>query len=245
MLAGLFHNRRFQFRPVLTAFSLAGLGLLISLGFWQLKRLEWKESLIAKVEARAKAPPIAFQAARARAEAGEDMEYTPVKLTGRWRQNSDAMVFGSYEGMAGIYLFTPVQSVGADDLVYVNLGFVPQIHAGPDSVMPGNINSGTTTITGLFRYTEEASPPASWFQSTEQSPDGLWFVRDPIRFAAAAQIEASPYYIDSFARDGADWPKGGTTRLDFRNNHLDYALTWFGLGAALCGVWLAFSLPKR
>jgi len=245
MLAGLFRNRRFQFRPVLTVFSLAGLGVLISLGVWQLKRLEWKEGLIAKIEARTEAPPIAFEEARARAEAGEDMEYTPVKLTGRWRQNSEAMVFGSYEGMAGIYLFAPVQSVGANDLVYVNLGYLPQSMGDWPAHAPLYLTPGQTEIVGLFRYTEEATPPASWFQSTDQSPDGLWFVRDPLRFAEVAEIETSPYYIDSFAREGAKWPKGGTTRLDFRNNHLDYALTWFGLGAALCGVWLAFSLPKR
>jgi surfeit locus 1 family protein len=245
MLAGIIGNRRFLFRPVLTICVLAGLAMLVSLGAWQLKRLDWKQGLIAKIEARAEAPPLALAEAIARADAGEDMEYAPVLVRGRVQPDLEARLFGSYEGAAGIYLFAVVEPQNADQLVYVNLGFLPQSVLNASAEAPLYQALGNLEITGLFRYREELSPPASWFQSAEQSSDGLWFVRDPLRFAKAAQIEASPYYIDSFARDGAPWPKGGTTRLDFRNNHLDYALTWFGLAIVLFGVWLILSLPKR
>ncbi|NOX82836.1 MAG: hypothetical protein GXP06_07600 [Alphaproteobacteria bacterium] len=245
MLAGLIHNRRFLFRPVLTVFVLAGLAMLVSLGAWQLERLDWKQGLITKIEARAEAPPMALEEAIARADAGEDMEYAPVRVRGRLQPDIEARLFGSYEGAAGIYLFTVVEPQDLDLLVYVNLGFVPQSILQASTEAPLYQSLETPEITGLFRYREELPPPASWFQSAEQSSDGLWFVRDPLHFAKAAQVEASPYYVDSFARDGAPWPKGGTTRLDFRNAHLDYALTWFGLAVVLFGIWLIFSLPKQ
>lgn len=245
MLAGFIGNRRFLFRPILTICVLAGLAMLISLGTWQLKRLDWKQGLITKIEARAEAPPMALEEAIARADAGEDMEYAPVRVRGRVQPELEARLFGSYEGAPGIYYFAAVKPQNADRLVYVNFGFVPQSVLQASTEAPLYPSLENSEIIGLFRYREELSPPASWVQSAEQSPDGLWFVRDPLHFAKAAQIEASPYYIDSFARDGAPWPKGGTTRLDFRNNHLDYALTWFGLAIALLGVWLIFSLPKR
>ncbi len=245
MLAGLTHNRRFAFRPVLTIFVLAGLAMLVSLGAWQLKRLDWKQGLIAKIEARAEAPPMALEKAIARADAGEDMEYAPVRFSGRLRPSLEAHLFGSYEGAAGIYYFAAVKPEGSDPLVYVNFGFVPQSVLKSSTETPQYRSMANSEITGLLRYREELSPPASWFQSAEQSSDGLWFVRDPLRFAEAAQIVASPYYVDSFVRDGGPWPKGGTTRVDFRNAHLDYALTWFGLAIVLFGVWLTFSLPKR
>ncbi len=245
MLAGIIRNRRFVFRPILTIFSLAGLTMLVSLGAWQLQRLEWKQGLTAKIEARAEAPPMALEEAIARAEAGEDMEYAPVRVRGRLQPDLEAHLFGSYGGAAGIYLFAAVEPLGADRLVYVNFGFVPQsvVKAPTEASLFPSLES--PEIIGLFRYREELSPPASWFQSAEQSPDGLWFVRDPLRFAKAAQINASPYYIDRFASESAQWPMGGTTRLDFRNAHLDYALTWFGLAIVLFGVWLVFSLPKQ
>lgn len=237
-------GRYFHFRPVLTIFAALGLAILVSLGMWQLKRLQWKVGLIEKVEQRLDAAPVPFGEAVRRAEAGEDMEYVPVRFTGRINPADSARVFGSYEAAPGYYYFAPLEDQGGRT-VYVNFGFVPQSASG------GRLFEGVSTetklleVTGLFRSAEQPSPPASWFRSVEQSADGLWFVRDPSRFAQSAGIKAVPYYVDSFAMEGREWPRGGTTRLDFNNRHLEYALTWFGLAATLIGVWFAFSLPKR
>lgn len=218
------------------------MALLIALGSWQLHRLEWKNALIAKVETRVTSPPIPFEDALRRAEAGEDMEYAPVRLTGRYLLREEARVFGSYEGAPGHYFFTPVETA-PDDVVYVNLGFAPQ--SVEEFEITDSDAFSPAEITGLFRTAERVTPPASWFRTTDHSLDGLWFVRNPALFADHAGLTTVPYYIDSFAVEGQAWPKGGTTRLTFNNRHLEYALTWFGLAATLFGVWLAFSLPRR
>lgn len=244
--SNMFSNRKFEFRPVLTICAALGMAMLIALGSWQVKRLQWKLSLIEKVEQRLGAAPLAFDDAVARAEAGEDMEYVPVHLAVNAQSNSSssAKVFGAYEAVPGYFYFAPLNAKGGHN-VYVNFGFVPQSETEidfPDTTL----NTGITfEVVGLFRSAEKMSPPASWFRSVEQSVDGLWFVRDPTRFAESAGVTTVPFYIDSFAIEGRDWPKGGTTRLDFNNRHLEYALTWYGLAATLMGVWLAFSLPKR
>ena len=240
----MFAGRRFQFRPVLTLFMLAALAVLFSLGSWQMQRLAWKKDLIEKIEARVKAPPMLFDEAVRHAEAGEDMEYTPVKLAGVWREGQEAKVFGSYEAEAGVYYFAPLAR-DSSEIVFVNLGYVPQKILQTDQFRAGYTPADGASVEGLFRTAEKMAPPASWFKSAEQSVDGLWFVRDPVRFGLSAGLETKPYYIDRFARGETEWPRGGTTRLDFRNKHFEYALTWFGLAAALIGVWLAFSLPKR
>ena len=131
----------------------------------------------------------------------------------------------------------------AGNVVYVNLGFAPQNIE--EFEIAESDTASSVEITGLFRTAERVTPPASWFRTTDHSLDGLWFVRDPILFADHAGLTTIPYYIDSFAVEGREWPKGGTTRLAFNNRHLEYALTWFGLAATLFGVWLAFSLPRR
>lgn len=237
-------RRRFHFRPVLTLLTAVGIGVLISLGNWQLDRRAWKLELIDKIEARIDAVPLPFAEAVARAEAGEDMEYTPVTLVGIWRPMSEAKVFGSFKGAAGVYLFAPIRALGGEH-VYVNLGYLPQPMSRAESHAQLYLTIDESVVDGLFRYKEEPSPPASWFRSAEQSPDGLWFVRDPSRFAVTAGIEASSYYIDQVSVEGRDWPKGGTTRLEFRNKHLEYALTWFGLAVTLLAVWLAYCLSRR
>ncbi|WP_428407592.1 SURF1 family protein [Hyphococcus sp.] len=232
---------RFQFRPVLTVVGAIALAILIALGAWQLRRLEWKQDLIAQVEARTNADPIPFAVALRRAEAGENMEYAPVLVEGELRADQEARVFGTYDGQPGAYIFAPLET--GDGAVYVNRGFAPQKLLSAPCFCDSALDAGA--VTGLFRYAENPVPPASWFQPAGKSADGLWFVRNPGLFAADAEIDASPYYIDQFAVEGRDWPKGGTTRLDFSNRHLEYALTWFGLAATLVGVWIAFSLKKR
>lgn len=244
MLAG----RRFCFRPVLTVCVVASLGVLVTLGNWQLQRLEWKHALVAKVEARVSAEPLPIDDVLARVTAGEDMEYAPVRVSGAYAAAGDAKVFGTFDGAPGHYLFSPLMRIEAahafDPVVYINRGFVPQgtqmMAADPDAPRR------PLSVSGLFRQAEVLTPPASWFRSTQESGDGYWFVRDPQRFAAAENLPAGAYYIDSFAVDGMPWPKGGTTRVDFRNSHLEYALTWFGLAGALFAVWVAMSLkPAR
>jgi surfeit locus 1 family protein len=229
---------RFQFRPGVTIAAAFVLAALIALGTWQLQRLHWKQDLIARVEARVSAEPIPFDEAVRRAEAGENMEYAPVAITGRIDPARAADVFGTYDGEAGVYTFVPLSS--ADEKVYVNEGFTPQDMAAT-TPPPAEAEE---KVTGLFRYAEEPAPPASWFRPAGKSVDGLWFVRDPQAFAAEAGSVSPPFYIDRFAVEGRDWPKGGTTRLEFSNRHLEYALTWYGLAGALIAVWLAFSLKK-
>lgn len=233
----------FHFRPVLTAVCLVALGILLSLGKWQLDRLVWKQKLIDQVEARLDSPPIPFDEARRRADNGEWMEYSPVTLAGRGADRDVAVVFGSYEAAAGGFYFSPVE-VPTGEVVYINRGFVPQAILKEGFATKRHAESKGEVI-GLFRYRETPTPPASWFQTNGKSADGLWFVRDPLAFASAEGARAVPYYIDELAVEGREWPKGGTTRVEFSNRHLEYALTWFGLAATLMGVWLAFSLQKR
>lgn len=239
MRAATIFGRRFRFRPVLTVFVALGLLLALSLGNWQLARLDWKLDLINKVETRVGAEPAPFAAVLARAQGGESMEYAPVRLEGAYADEAGARVFGAYEGAPGVYLFAPFDIAGGGR-VYVNLGFTPQFADAAD-IMPPQPGAATV-VEGLFREAEAPTPPASWFVSKQQGADGLWFIRDPRIFASMAGEPTASYYVDRFATPGAAWPKGGTTRLEFNNRHLEYALTWFGLGATLFGVWLAFSL---
>jgi surfeit locus 1 family protein len=71
-----------------------------------------------------------------------------------------------------------------------------------------------------------------------------WFSRDPALFAASANLgKVAPYIIDA-APTPAGIPQGGETIVDFPNNHLGYAITWFGLALTAAGVFAAYAIGK-
>ena len=232
--------RAFHFRPLLTICAGVALAILIGLGSWQLQRRDWKNALIENVESSMRHAPASFSEG---ARSAKD-EYAPVYVEGAFLDVEPARVFGTLDGAPGVYLFSPFETVNGA-VVYVNRGFVPQTDVTRLALPP---DGGTRRVEGLLRVREIPAPPASWFKQTGVGTDGYWYVRDPAAMAVAAGARdkaLGEFYIDQFAVDGADWPKGGTTRLDFRNKHLEYALTWFGLAGALIAVWLAMSLRPR
>lgn len=235
MIAG----RKFQFRPVLTFCVVIAVAILVSLGNWQLQRLEWKRDLISSIDRMMAEPEYEIKDSRF-----ELPEYHPVAVDGRFLNEGAVSVFGTYEGAPGAFLFAPF-AVSDDFIIYVNRGFAPQ-SAKPDDIALAP--KGLVRIEGLLRYSEKLSPPASWFRNAGADANGFWYVRQPRTMAEAADLSVqsvSQYYIDQHAVENTQWPRGGTTRLDFRNKHMEYALTWFGLAGALIGVWLVFSLPKK
>lgn len=237
-----------SWRKLIVPAIAAGLafGVLVALGFWQLHRLQWKEALIARVEARIDGPaaPAPGPAAWPTLDLVE-LEYQPVSVNGRFLHQYEAHVFtalsaprGAFGGM-GYFVTTPLETPDGW-LVYVNRGFVPEDRKDEAERRVGQI-SGPVTVVGLLR----APRGRSWSSAEDDPSDNVWFARDPALFATWSDLDTSrvaPYTIDlRFDPELAGGlPQGGETFVDFPNNHLGYALTWFGLAAALVGVFVVF-----
>ena len=86
---------------LLTALSTAALAVLLGLGLWQLRRLQWKEGLIAEIEARVKAEPVSLKEAVARAHAGEDVSYLRVRAEGKFDNTKERYFFTVSDGTPG------------------------------------------------------------------------------------------------------------------------------------------------
>ena len=233
----------FVFRPWLQGLSLIALAVLLSLGTWQVQRLAWKTSLIRLVEGRVQSVPADFTGLVPRWQQGADVRYTPVRLSGGFPTDRVAHVFGTWEGEPGFFVFQPFRlDDGSDRVVIINRGFVPQAARQDTYELPS-----ADVLTGLVRVPEQASGLAALFQPADRPNDGVFFGRDP---EALAQYllpgdsgELVPLIIDSTLQ--TELPRGSTTVVAFRNAHLGYALTWFGLAAGLVGVVGAMSIRKR
>jgi surfeit locus 1 family protein len=229
-------------------FSLLGVALLISLGVWQLHRLAWKEALIAQVTSRVGAPPapLPSEADWPRLLPSE-YEYRHVRVAGTFDTRRQVFVYRALEtprgqyGGPGYLVLTPLR-LAEGGTILVNRGFVPDERkqaVAAQSLSP----DATVDVTGLMRSPE----PRTWFTPADDPAKGEWFTRDPAAIGAAMKLDRlAPFTIDADANaDPAALPEGGETVISFPNNHLAYAFTWFGMAAALIGVFTAFALKKR
>jgi surfeit locus 1 family protein len=84
----------------------------------------------------------------------------------------------------------------------------------------------------------------NWLLPNNRPDLNYWFWGDLPAMAKAAKLDpvrVAPFYIDADAAPNpGGWPKGGTTRLELPNNHLQYALTWFSLAVALIVIYVVY-----
>lgn len=223
------------------------IAVFVSLGNWQVRRLAWKEGLIAAVAERAEAAPVA--APGPDAWPGLDLEawrFRPVELRGRFG-GPEAYVWTALTrpkgplGGPGYWVMQPF-TTEAGWSVIVNRGFVPDNRKDPAARPGSTTTDAPVTIVGRVREPEAAN----FFSPAPDIDERVWYVRDRTALAGAfglADDEVAPYLLDLTARmtPPGGLPQAGETRMTFPNNHLQYALTWYGLALALAGVFATFA----
>ena len=215
--------------------ALIGVAGLVALGVWQIERRAWKHALIAQVNARLAAPPVAAPGPAGWPAITKDSAYTRLRAHGVYRRRADTLVQAVTDLGPGYWVMTPMDT---DDgwVLFVNRGFVPQDRkADPTAWAPP---AGRVAVTGLLRVGE----PGGGFLRSNDPATGRWYSRDIAAIAATRGVgRAAPYFVDADAASQPGWPRGGLTVVRFSDNHLVYALTWFAMAAGLAWVtlWLA------
>ena len=219
---------------ILGAIGIAILGLVL-LGNWQLKRLDWKLSLIERVESRAFATPVTAPTAVTWSDITRATEeYRRVLIHGQFLHKRETLVWALTERGNGYWVLTPLLTP-AGETVLINRGYIPVAAANPTKRGAGQID-GEVSVTGLLRISEPGGVP---LRNNDPAAE-RWYSRDVGAIARARKLaNAAPYFID--ADDSANpggLPIGGLTRLSYRNTHLAYALTWYGLAILLAALTL-------
>jgi surfeit locus 1 family protein len=229
--------------------ALAAIAVLVSLGNWQMRRLAWKEELIANATERPSAPVQDLPSLSRWPDFDiEEAEFRPFRLAGRFLHDKEAWVFTSLGepkgkfGGPGYWIVTPF-ALENGGTVLVNRGFAPQERHRP--LERGEaLSSGKVSVSGLLRPDEERSI----FTPDDRSADNVFFARQVDAIATAKGLEGpvAPFTIDVLAAETppGGLPQAGETRVAFTNNHFQYALTWYGLALALAGVFASFAWSR-
>lgn len=220
----------------------------LALGIWQVERRSWKLALIERVTQRVNGAPSALPSfERWQPEEAAENEYRRVGATGTFLNDRETLVQATTDYGGGFWVITPLQ-LADGRVVLVNRGFVSperrdrnRRNDGSDaSRMPGQ-------VVGLVRLTQ----PAGSFLRRNDAAAERWYSRDVQAIALArGLVGVAPYFVDAqdvagagdaggralsgeivAGTEPAKWPVAGLTVIDFHNNHLVYAVTWFALAA--------------
>ncbi|WP_188580681.1 SURF1 family protein [Azorhizobium oxalatiphilum] len=219
-------------------FLLVCAAITCALGIWQVERRTWKLDLIARVDARIHAPPVAAPGpADWPAITAANSEYLKVQATGRFLNDKEVLVQAVTDLGGGFWLLVPFRT-DAGFTLFINRGFVPPEKREAASRAAGLIE-GETRVTGLLRMSE----PHGGFLRTNDPAGDRWYSRDVAAMGEARGVgPVAPYFVDADATLVAGGlPVGGLTVVRFPNSHLVYLLTWFAMCAMALGgaalVW--------
>jgi surfeit locus 1 family protein len=229
-----------HFRPRLwpSLAALAALIVLMSLGTWQVERLRWKEALIAERTAQLAAPAALLPAQ----DDWPAWNFRRVEVPGTFRHDLEQLFGAStHDGQLGHHVLTPLLRADGSALL-VDRGWVPADQAHPAARRDGQVE-GPITITGIARY--RGDDTANWFTPANQPEQAMWFSYDLPALEQALGLALLPVVVEADDRPNpGGLPIGGRTRIALTNNHLQYAITWYGLALTLVAVYVSFSLRR-
>jgi surfeit locus 1 family protein len=238
-------RRRDQGFPVgLTIATVIAFALLVGLGVWQLQRLKWKEGLLAHIAALQGAPARPLEPVLNTLAHGGDVGFTRVRVTCPGLAAAPYLeLYGLKDGQAGSRLISacPVESDRYRS-VLVDRGFV----ADTVSARPPVDRAATSSVelVGVLRAPDKPS-----YITPPNRPDAnRWFSRDiPAMAQALGAARPAPIFLFAESATNPEFKALQPAPLpaDIPNRHLEYALTWFGLAAALVGVYAAGLLKRR
>jgi cytochrome oxidase assembly protein ShyY1 len=230
---------------IFTALTLA---LLIGLGVWQLQRRVEKHALIAQLTERLAATPETLPPpAQWSALTPARDEFRRVRFSAVYESRPDAMVYSAGSAIRedisgpGTWALLPARLPTGETIV-INTGFVQntmQDRGQQDRAVARLVTGQPVVLTGYIRFPESAgalTPP-------ENIAKRLWFTRDHLAIARRLGWgEVAPFYIDlETPAPESGIPKPGPLEVHLKDDHLQYAITWFGLAGVVLiafGVWL-------
>jgi surfeit locus 1 family protein len=226
-------------RIALGVAAIVSFAILCALGVWQLERRVWKLDLIEKVDQRVHAAPVPAPGPSAwpHVNAADDA-YRHVDVKGQFLDSRPTLVKAVTERGPGYWVMAPFRTSDGFS-VLINRGFVPSAQDVHEALKAGD---GETIVTGLLRISE---PGGGFLRKNDPAAD-RWYSRDVGAIALSrGTTDVAPYFIDAdAAADPRTLPIGGLTVISFPNNHLIYAITWFGLAFMLLG-WMVYVVRQE
>jgi surfeit locus 1 family protein len=215
-----------------TVISLPCFVVALALGTWQVQRLAWKEGLIAERGAQLGAAPVPLPTRIAPGDLA--LDFRRVRVIGTFLHDREIhLAARSLRGNPGYDVITPLRRRDGT-MVFVDRGWVPPERKAADKRKDGQI-TGEVTVDGIAR-TRFAR---GYFQPDNDVAKNVWFWIDFAAMARVASVAVEPVIIEAGESDiPGGLPKGGQTRIDLRNQHLSYVITWYSVALTIAVIYV-------
>ena len=233
-----FNSNSYSFKPrlfPLFAFIVA-LSILLGLSGWQIKRLNWKTDLISQRISSFESDPISF----VNLNQPEKNEFRKVFVDGQLLNEFEMFMPAlSKRGNNGFHILVPLKTTSGKFIIY-DTGWVPlKIKEKEKRLL--NISKNSQTFEAVIR----TSGRKGYFQPDNDPNTNTWFFVEPELMSKYLKMNfENEYYLEAVQNGPNGFPLGNQTRIYLRNNHLQYALTWFMIACGLVGVFFFANIKK-
>ncbi len=233
-----FNDERYEFRPrlVSTLASLIAFLILLSLSGWQIYRLQWKANLINQRIAAYESKSLNLFDIKY----PENNEFQRVFLEGKLLNDHEMyMPALSKNGNNGFHIIVPLRSNSGKIFIF-DSGWIPlRLKEKVNRKNHLDLSEGITQA--IIRLPGKKGR----FQPDNEIENNFWFFIEPDLMSKYTGIELEKnFYLEAFENGPNGFPLGNQTRIYIRNNHLQYAITWFLIACGLVGVYIAASVKK-
>jgi surfeit locus 1 family protein len=208
---------KLKFQPLrgATIFTLVVFTVLVGLGTWQVKRLEWKTNLLTRIESRMSQPPVPMPE---KIKDSASWEYRRVTLAGQFLHDHEFLVKPrTRDGVNGYHMIAPFRRASGG-IVMINRGWIS------DALMPkARRPKGFLQIEGIVQL-----PHTTSFTPRNAPEKKDWYWADAGAMAAAAKLKnVSPVLVAMASKEPGVYPAGGKVTVNIRNDHWQYAVFWY------------------
>jgi surfeit locus 1 family protein len=215
--------------------------VLLGLGTWQVQRLFWKQALLAQIEHAEAADPVPLAQIEARSAPSPFVPspFQKVSVTGTFLPDDTAFYGAEVRDIAsgpamGARMIEPLRASNGE-LILVDRGWAPLSRPAPL-----NQPSGVVSVSGYVRPGDRRS----WFSANDDTAARRFFTLDPMAIAdAIGQPDVRPFVLVALAAGTPSdhWPDPARHLPRPPNNHLSYAITWYGLAVALLAIFILWA----
>ena len=206
------------------------LAVLLGLGTWQVMRLQWKLGLLAQIARAEAAPAVPLPAA--------PDPFTKVQATGHLRDDLSASYGAEVRDTPagtelGTQLIVPLEAHDGD-VILVDRGWVPDKRPHPIARAAGDV-----TVEGYVRPSDKPG----MFSATDNPAAREFYTLDASAIGSALGLHrVAPFILVAMGPSPPErYPDPAHHLPRPPNNHLSYAITWYGLAVALVVIFVLWA----